>query len=251
MAPMVSMASATPAWVLPGALRSALPSEQQSNPCVIWCEAKISETSSKWLKQSHLPSLHFRAHVHFCRWLFDQPRGGVEPWAALVCPWREAKPCAAAIRAAATGDTERLRSDLRRPALPATAQKAGGKAAKVAIRKMIIIVDTPEQEVRALAWIASEQVVPTWIARSVSEVGYLLYDARVVKAADQKAWCAPSVAPKDELAQLSGQPPHSTRGLIKEVALFGLPHEALKQNAVNDLNEPWIVSPCLLSRPSQ
>eukprot|EP00927_Polykrikos_kofoidii_P044022 TRINITY_DN38112_c0_g1_i1.p1 TRINITY_DN38112_c0_g1~~TRINITY_DN38112_c0_g1_i1.p1 ORF type:complete len:241 (+),score=19.93 TRINITY_DN38112_c0_g1_i1:51-773(+) len=59
----------------------------------------------------------FSAPVYFTRWLFKQPRGLVEQRYVLITGWREATPCANAIKAVVTGNLGWVRSDGQRPPL--------------------------------------------------------------------------------------------------------------------------------------
>mmetsp|Transcript_9806 Transcript_9806/g.29010 ORF Transcript_9806/g.29010 Transcript_9806/m.29010 type:complete len:233 (-) Transcript_9806:96-794(-) len=201
------------------------PELPQNSQC-IWCESTQSLEAAALLGQAGWTFIHMRAHVHFSRWLFTQPRGNIKPWTTLVCSWREAKPCAAAIHAAATGITEHLRSDNLRPRLSGIIGLAEGKATKVAVSKMIVIVDNSEQETRAAAWIMKEQSVPTFLACSIDEVFCILnntlnVDPKVHQAVPVPGRCTISTKP----LPISGAPSRTSRSLVEEIMYFGLPHE--------------------------
>jgi len=141
--------------VMEGQMAQTIP----GGPVVLWCEIKPVPAKQAEVMQALSgcydgirPQLyHFPTPARFTRWLFEQPRGDVNPWALLVVGWREAKPSAMALGAARTGDTSSLRPDARRPQLlPIT----GNPANKVhtAIESMIIVLEKPEHEDRVLQW---------------------------------------------------------------------------------------------------
>ena len=95
----------------------------------------VRARSSRWAFSKEALSDHrvrfFGSPSSFTRWYFERPKqarrapegssrpAGQARGAALVTGWREAKPCAAAIKAAMTGNTDALRNDCKRRALGA------------------------------------------------------------------------------------------------------------------------------------
>lgn len=80
----------------------------------------------------------------------------------MVTSWREAKPCVAALVAAATGDTSRLRTDQRRPELWATdAASDGGSEVhrSIAVEVIVVMAGEEQQTPRIMEW-ASHQGLP-------------------------------------------------------------------------------------------
>ncbi|CAE8692575.1 unnamed protein product, partial [Polarella glacialis] len=72
-------------------------------PVLLWCEVNptshsgcIDAVARNFSEQQFM---YFQTPVKFTRWLFQQQRGTMKPWAVLVVGWREAKPCAHAIAA--------------------------------------------------------------------------------------------------------------------------------------------------------
>lgn len=127
-------------------------------PMVLWCEAKptkqkeVMEALDGYFGDQQPQFVHFPTTACFTRWLFEQPRGEVTPWGVLVVGWREAKPSAMGLRAARTGDIAGLRPDARRPQLvPIVGDRC--QYVHVAVESMIIVVEKPQYEERALAWV--------------------------------------------------------------------------------------------------
>lgn len=148
---------------------------------LLWCDGKQDEAEMDRLAQHfrHRKVLYFSTPVKFTRWLFQQRRGEVSPWAVLVAGWREAKPCLLAIRAARSGDSNSLRPDARRPQLrtaagfmPRHRSEDGGLS--IAVGKMVVLMEKPQQESRIEAWIRAEManifVFTIELAREGSEV---------------------------------------------------------------------------------
>lgn len=132
-------------------------------PHLLWCEAEADghEVVCECLSQSigtsggPLQFHFFDANTKFSRWLFEQPRGAVIPFAHLVVGWREAKPCAMALAAARTGDVTLLRPDARRPDL-APLIGHPSQPVHIAVAGMIIYLRKKEQRDRALKWVKVE-----------------------------------------------------------------------------------------------
>lgn len=126
-------------------------------PMVLWCEAKPTRQQESMAALAtyfgdDVPHfVYFQTPARFTRWLFDQPRGAVVPWAVLVVGWREAKPCAMAIGAARSGDVTPLRPDARRPMLQPVLGELSDQVG-VAVEAMIIMLEKPEQEARVVMW---------------------------------------------------------------------------------------------------
>jgi len=121
---------------------------------IVWCQ----ETMPPWVPLSFAlglctPSLYFPTSTFFIRWLFEPQK--ITSRRSLVVGWREAKPCARAISAARTGDTQSLRPDEKRPApQPLQTELGDCLCAEVdkGIQTLILVVDGPRQESRALNW---------------------------------------------------------------------------------------------------
>jgi hypothetical protein len=97
--------------------------------------------------------LYFPTAVKFTRWVFQQPRGVVEPWAVLVTGWREAKPCLLALQAARTGAITGLRPDAQRPPLRQLPPDYPEDAeVGIAIRFVVVLLDREELRAKAMAW---------------------------------------------------------------------------------------------------
>jgi len=134
------------------------------DPTVVWCQTAGTDEASSVETMVNQVGANERAPVHACetpalfaRWLFAQPRGEVERGVVLVVGWREAKPCAMAIEAACTGDTQQMRPDARRPMLPEAIGGPSPTECAVAVKTMIIKVGgRPVQRDRALHWARSE-----------------------------------------------------------------------------------------------
>lgn len=136
----------------------ASPGSPQLRP-VLWCGVVVPEAESMEALATRLEvggrSRFLENASEFTRWLFEQPRGAVQPWAILVVAWRDAKPCAMAIAAAHSGDAGALRPDSRRAPLPPVLGDSGGPV-HVAVKSMVIKLHQPEQEERAKVWLKSE-----------------------------------------------------------------------------------------------
>jgi hypothetical protein len=104
------------------------------------------------VKRQHI--LYFPSAVKFSRWLFQQPRGAVDPWAVLLAGWREVKPCLAAMQAAKTGDTMGLRPDAQRPELRALTRGVRPEDTNVgiAVRSVVVLVKNQALKRRASSW---------------------------------------------------------------------------------------------------
>lgn len=155
----------------PALLRSGTPRvpRHDDRPMLLWCmlqqvgRSPAAEALERRVRHQRI--LHFPTPVKFTRWLFQQRRGDISPWAVLAVGWREAKPCMVAIRAAISGDEASLRPDARRPELrptPASGSGRGGEGARlgyagIAVGAMVIMAERPEQERRALAWAEAEE----------------------------------------------------------------------------------------------
>lgn len=127
---------------------------------VIWCEAKPKRTVEDIQAVANVfvnepwQILQFQTPVQFTRWLFEQPRGNISPWALLMVNWREAKPCAMALAAARNGDVSQLRPDARRPELPmVSGPLPPDRQVGLAVSTMVIMVERPELEARVASWI--------------------------------------------------------------------------------------------------
>jgi len=142
---------------LPTAAAPSAPIGTPGSPMVLWCEAKptmqmeVMEAIASYFGDQQPQFVHFQTPPRFTRWLFEQPRGEVSPWALLVVGWREAKPSAMAIGAARTGDTSSLRPDAKRPPLPPITGDPKGQVG-VAVESMIIMLEKPEHEERVITW---------------------------------------------------------------------------------------------------
>ncbi|CAJ1374282.1 unnamed protein product [Effrenium voratum] len=132
------------------------PSKQtQTASDVLWCESSIFAKPPECAAAAS-----FCSPAAFSRWLFTSaatrrnearaesgaqaPRG-----ARLLVGWREAKPCASALKAAMTGNTRGLRIDDTRP------KSWDCEKAKELVRAMVIICE-PHLKERAQDWIRSE-----------------------------------------------------------------------------------------------
>lgn len=157
---------------------------------IVWCEwnsegipAVQASVATLGVKSPQQIS-YFLTPVKFTRWLFEQPRGAVTPWATLVVGWREAKPCVSAIEAAVGGDTSKLRQDLKRPLLQDPHVESIGnlvKAMGVAVGAMIIKPEKAQQHSRALKWawqqMKSQDLPPGFridVANDDAHLAYLL-----------------------------------------------------------------------------
>mmetsp|Transcript_136503 Transcript_136503/g.435942 ORF Transcript_136503/g.435942 Transcript_136503/m.435942 type:complete len:295 (+) Transcript_136503:63-947(+) len=134
------------------------------DPTLVWCQTVGTDEAASLEALVNQVGATERAPVHACetpalfaRWLFAQPRGEVDPGVVLVVGWREAKPCAMAIEAARTGDTQQMRPDARRPTLPEAIGGPRPRECAVAVKTMIIKVGgRPLQRDRALHWARGE-----------------------------------------------------------------------------------------------
>jgi len=139
-----------------------------TGPKVIVCQ----ETSASEKLQPVMRKLGYRDIVYFssaqvlARWLINRHHDGD---IILVTGWREAKPCAAAIRAVRSGHVERLRPDAKMPHLTVREGNKGGMDAVAgsnasdAIGRMVVVVpngQNPEmlkrQRAKAAKWATSE-----------------------------------------------------------------------------------------------
>mmetsp|Transcript_168073 Transcript_168073/g.539729 ORF Transcript_168073/g.539729 Transcript_168073/m.539729 type:complete len:325 (+) Transcript_168073:91-1065(+) len=126
-------------------------------PMVLWCEAtpthetQVMEALVNYYGEQRPQVVHFWTPARFTRWLFEQPRGEVDPWALLIVGWREAKPSAMAIGAARSGVSGQLRPDGRRPVLPPVSG-APGEQVNVAVEAMVIVLEKPEHADRVSVW---------------------------------------------------------------------------------------------------
>jgi len=149
---------------------------------LLWCDGRHEDSGIDELADNfrHRKILHFPTPVKFTRWLFQQRRGDITPWAVLVAGWREAKPCLLAIRAAHTGEVDCLRPDARRPELRSptssiwSSRRTCESRANIAVAKMIVVVEKPQQELRIQSWIQTEMAdlldFQIELAHSVAEV---------------------------------------------------------------------------------
>lgn len=152
---------AQPAGISPGLLASGAPRVAMAEPgapMVLWCEAKptrqqeVMEALAAHYGAARPQLVYLETTSRFTRWLFEQPRGEVTPWALLVCGWREAKPCATAIAAARTGDVSQLRPDARRPQLPPVTGSPEDGAVGVALQSMLVVLEKAKEEARVVMW---------------------------------------------------------------------------------------------------
>lgn len=131
---------------------------EPGTPMILWCEAKptrqqeVIEALASYYTTARPQLVYLETTSRFTRWLFEQPRGDVKPWALLVCGWREAKPCAMAIGAARTGDVSVLRPDARRPELPPITGSPQSGMVGVAIESMIVVLGKDKEEARVVMW---------------------------------------------------------------------------------------------------
>lgn len=145
------------------------PTAQDKLCMLLWCSPTSQGVEQRRLVAPHFrhqKCLHFPTSVKFTRWLFEQHRGDINPWAVLVAGWREAKPCLAALSSAFTGLAEELRPDGRRPALRAPTvgrrpAKQGGLV-RIAVSTLLITVESSyahqaQARARAASWVASVQ----------------------------------------------------------------------------------------------
>lgn len=127
----------------------------QDWPRLVWCEGSPEKRADQMeaLAVDHLLPRHFASPSSFTRWYFDQSRPGqvAKLGTVLVVGWREAKPCAAAIRAAMTGNMEGLRSDCKRPQV--------SLKTKSLVRVMIVLAENQKQAKKAREWIKSESLL--------------------------------------------------------------------------------------------
>jgi len=145
------------------------PTAQDKLPMLLWCSPTSQGVEQRRRLAPHFrhqKCLHFPTSVKFARWLFEQHRGDINPWAVLVAGWREAKPCLAALSSAFTGLAEELRPDGRRPTLRAPTvgrrpAKQGGLV-RIAVSTLLITVESSsahqaQARARAASWVASVQ----------------------------------------------------------------------------------------------
>lgn len=157
-------ATAKPHNLRPGGMHASeklAPVAATKRPMLLWCTANtqdqaIMQTLGRDFR--HQRYLHFQTSVKFTRWLFEQQRGRLQPWSVLVVGWREAKPSMSALLAARSGDTSLLRPDDRRPPLRSpTGGQCVVKPARIAVSHMVVTLESPSQQARALAWVKSTQ----------------------------------------------------------------------------------------------
>mmetsp|Transcript_84748 Transcript_84748/g.203176 ORF Transcript_84748/g.203176 Transcript_84748/m.203176 type:complete len:232 (+) Transcript_84748:53-748(+) len=121
---------------------------------ILWCEGN-AEKRCEQMQALGLAATHFGSPSNFTRWYFEQVSGAVADPEILVAGWREAKPCAAAIKASITGNTEGLRNDCKRPLVRPMHD--------VLVRVMIILAENPKQAKKATEWIQSEELLSRFI----------------------------------------------------------------------------------------
>jgi len=149
--------SAATASVTGAAICNPPPAVEPGTPMVLWCEAdptkqqEVMDALASHPSTRHRQVIYFQTPARFTRWLFEQPRGEVVPWALLITGWREAKPCAMAINAVRSGDTSQLRPDGKRQDLQ---QIFGvpGQRVETAIEAMIVVVGKSKDEGRVVQW---------------------------------------------------------------------------------------------------
>jgi len=149
---------------LPFPPRAQRSPETAQKPMLLWCseatgDSTLMRTVAKEFRHRHY--LHFLTAVKFTRWLFEQHRGCITPWAILVAGFREAKPCMTAMVASQSGDTSKVRADQRRAALRSPLRPRDNwrdpasvsQTTKIAVGAFVVVLDIPaEQKVRAVAW---------------------------------------------------------------------------------------------------
>jgi hypothetical protein len=131
----------------------------------------MEELSRHFFRHGRL--FYFRTPGKFTRWMFEQRRGSINPWAVLVTGWREAKPCASAIAAARSGCPSGLRPDARLSQLRAP-EGGSQQHVNIAVATMVVLLDSPQRESRAVLWAKGEGAQTTGfqihIARNLEQL---------------------------------------------------------------------------------
>eukprot|EP00411_Alexandrium_monilatum_P054470 CAMPEP_0175433778 /NCGR_PEP_ID=MMETSP0095-20121207/53567_1 /TAXON_ID=311494 /ORGANISM="Alexandrium monilatum, Strain CCMP3105" /LENGTH=577 /DNA_ID=CAMNT_0016733305 /DNA_START=27 /DNA_END=1757 /DNA_ORIENTATION=+ len=125
-------------------------------PEVVWCG--FEPGTEPLMPQPGQVRRYCRGHVHFLRWLFSQDRGLIDPFAALLVTWREARACLSGMEAARMGTTSRLRSDSRRPALrDVVGPVPQDTLPTIAVGSVTVFTDGEESHERASRYVANHQ----------------------------------------------------------------------------------------------